>query len=82
MKPFYRWSPLTYQLSVQKCRFRRRWQDKRDSIPFARYQSSKNLPILWYKHRSLIRRTLGEVDPLLQENKAVNLALSAPKSTG
>ena len=60
----------------------RRWQDRRDGIPFARYQSSKNLPILWYKHCSLIRRTLGEVDPLLQENKAVNLALSAPKING
>ena len=30
----------------------------------------------------LIRRTLGRVDPVLQDNKAVNLALAAPKING
>ena len=35
-----------------------------------------------YKHASLIRRRLGNTDLELQENKAVNLALSAPKVNG
>lgn len=37
------------------------------------------LPHVIYSHNSLIRRTLGEVDPQLQENKAVNLSIAAPK---
>jgi len=37
------------------------------------------LPILAYKHTSLIRRKLGDVDMQLQENKAINLALAAPQ---
>ena len=40
------------------------------------------LPISIYKHNSLIRRQLGNVDMQLQENKAVNLALAAPKMNG
>ena len=40
------------------------------------------LPIVIYKHNSLIRRKLGNVDLQLQENKAVNLGLAAPKITG
>ena len=40
---------------------------------------SENFPIVLYKHRSLIRRQLGNVDMHLQENKAVNLSLAAPK---
>ena len=35
-----------------------------------------------YKHKSLIRRQLGDVDMTLQENKAVNLSLAAPKISG
>lgn len=38
--------------------------------------------MLLYSHKSLIRRTLGNSDMQLQENKAVNLQLSAPKVTG
>lgn len=35
-----------------------------------------------YSHKSLIRRKLGNVDMQLQENKAVNLAIAAPKING
>jgi vancomycin resistance protein VanW len=35
-----------------------------------------------YSHSSLIRRRLGDVDPDLQENKATNLALAAPRIDG
>ena len=40
------------------------------------------LPVVIYKHKSLIRRQLGDVDMTLQENKAVNLSLAAPKISG
>lgn len=37
------------------------------------------MPVLVYSHKSLIRRKLGNVDAQLQENKAVNLSIAAPK---
>lgn len=46
---------------------------------FARKKSIEKLPVLIYKHNSLIRRTLGNVDMELQNNKAVNLSIAAPK---
>ena len=39
------------------------------------------LPVVVNRHNSLIRRKLGNVDQRLQENKAVNLSLAAPKLT-
>lgn len=82
MKRFYQWSPLTYRIAVEKGRLVRRVQDRFSDAVFAGVHSEEKLPVLWYQHKSLIRRTLGEVDPVLQENKAVNLALSAPKVNG
>jgi len=38
-----------------------------------------NLPFVVYKHKSLIRRKLGNVNMQLQENKAINLSVAAPK---
>ena len=72
-------SPVTYALSVTLRRLRRygAWL-------FCRHARVKAapLPVVVYAHASLIRRTLGCVDMALQENKAVNLALSAPKVSG
>lgn len=45
---------------------------------FAKAKGEK-LPIVLYQHNSLIRRKLGNVDMQLQENKATNLALAAPR---
>jgi len=42
----------------------------------------ENFPVVVYKHKSLIRRKLGDVDMQLQENKAVNLSIAAPKISG
>jgi len=50
-------------------------------IKFAKTQTD-DLPVLVYKHKSLIRRKLGDVDMQLQENKAVNLAKAAPRVRG
>ena len=42
----------------------------------------EQLPVVAFKHQSLIRRKLGDIDMQLQENKAYNLALSTPKING
>jgi vancomycin resistance protein VanW len=46
---------------------------------YAKTFESNPLPIKIYEHKSLIQRTLGNVDKKLQENKEHNLKLSAPK---
>ena len=51
------------------------------SQEFATSKMDAPLPVLIYRNKSLMRRVLGNVDPLLQENKVINLALSAPKVT-
>lgn len=48
----------------------------------SRLKLEEPLPHIIYSHKSLIRRKLGDVDSQLQENKAVNLSIAAPKVTG
>lgn len=78
-KLFCEISPLTYKISTCKCISVRKLQDIFSKEKFAKSKSEKLLPVVVYKHNSLIRRRLGNVDLQLQENKAVNLAISAPK---
>ncbi len=81
-KLFCEISPLTYKISVFKCIVVKMISDAISKERFAKRFSDELLPVVVYKHSSLIRRTLGNVDPVLQNNKAVNLALSAPKVNG
>ncbi len=81
-KLFCEISPLTYKISVFKCCTVRRVRDLLSRERFAKKKSADKLPVVVYRHSSLIRRTLGNVDPVLQDNKAVNLALSCPKVSG
>ena len=81
-KLFCQISPLTYKVSLFKCRTMRRVRDALSCQRFAKSRQTDPLPVLIYKHNSLIRRTLGNTENVLQENKAVNLALSAPKVNG
>ncbi len=77
-KLFCELSPLTYKVSVIKCQFMRYIKDL-CIRNLATSKSNDLLPFLIYRQRSLIRRKLGDVDPLLQNNKAINLSLAAPK---
>ncbi len=81
-KLFCEISPLTYRISTQKEILKRNVQDLLARPRFAAQKSDEPLPVTVYSHRSLIRRRLGNVDMTLQENKAVNLALAAPKVSG
>ena len=78
-KLFCEISPLTYKISTYKCISVRKIQDTFSKDKFAKSKSEELLPVVVYKHNSLIRRRLGNVDLQLQENKAVNLAIAAPK---
>ena len=78
-KLFCEISPLTYRISTEKEILLRGLKNLRLRSRFAREKSDELLRERLYSHSSLIRRRLGNVDMQLQENKAVNLALAAPK---
>lgn len=78
-KLFCELCPLTYKISVFKGIIARKIKDLPKIKSFAKTKSDSELPSVIYKHSSLIRRTLGNVNLELQENKATNLALSAPR---
>lgn len=78
-KLFCEISPFTYKMSLLKCRVIRHISNSFCFKKFAVKRSSEVLPVLVYSHKSLIRRKLGNVDAQLQENKAVNLSIAAPK---
>ncbi len=78
-KLFCEISPLTYKISTQKEILRRKIKDMLSTANFSSEKSSTKLPYVIYTHKSLIRRKLGQVDQQLQENKAINLSIAAPK---
>lgn len=81
-KLFCELCPAFYHISVAKCRLFRHIEDIIIKPKFAKEKQERKLPVVVYSHKSLIRRKLGNVDLQLQENKAVNLALAAPKVNG
>ncbi len=78
-KLFCEISPAAYKLSVARQIIKRDISDALSGKKFASSKQAERLPVLVYSHNSLIRRRLGSVDMELQNNKAVNLAIAAPK---
>jgi vancomycin resistance protein VanW len=81
-KLFCEISPLTYKISTFKERQKRNIDWLFTNKKYAQTSSKDTLPVEIYKHKSLIRRRLGNIDMQLQDNKAVNLSLAAPKING
>ena len=75
-------SPLTYRISMEKEILKRRLKDLCAGTRFAEERVGESLPVVVYRHKSLIRRRLGNVNMQLQENKAVNLALAVKQIDG
>ena len=74
--------PFTYRLSMEKEILKRHLRDHLHDTHFAKERTTESLPILVYRHNSLIRRRLGNVNMQLQENKATNLALAVKHIDG
>ena len=74
--------PFTYRLSMEKEILKRKVKDLLHKTQFAKQRTETSLPVLVYKHNSLIRRRLGNVNMQLQENKATNLALAVTHIDG
>ena len=81
-KLFCEISPFTYRLSMEKEILKRHIKDMLKGVRFAKKRTQDSLPVVIYRHNSLIRRRLGNVDMQLQENKAVNLALAVKHIDG
>lgn len=81
-KLFCEISPLTYKISMEKCILVRKISNLLSKERFAYKKLEEKLPFVIYKHNSLIRRRLGNVNMDLQNNKAINLGLAAPKISG
>lgn len=81
-KLFCEISPFTYRLSMEKEILKRHLNDWLQKTRFAKVRTEESLPVLIYRHNSLIRRRLGNVNMQLQENKATNLALAVKHIDG
>lgn len=81
-KLFCEISPFTYRISTEKEIMKRHLRDVFKGVHFAKECTQESLPVIIYRHNSLIRRRLGNVDMQLQENKAVNLALAVKHIDG
>lgn len=78
-KLFCEISPFTYAISEKKCIMMRNLINAFTARNLADTRQEKELEYVICRHNSLIRRRLGNVNMQLQENKAVNLSIAAPK---
>lgn len=70
-------------MRIQQKRLFRFVIDLKDKKRFATSKSlSTTFPYTCKKHQSLLRRTLGQSDPKLQENKIINLKIATSKIDG
>ncbi|MDD4844345.1 MAG: VanW family protein [Anaerotignum sp.] len=81
-KLFCEISPLTYEISRQKCILMRRFKNFIGREAFSKAKSLSPLPNEIFSHASLMRRRLGNVNMALQENKVSNLSLAVPLVDG
>ena len=74
--------PFAFWLSRQKGIWQRHLRDAFSPLRFCKERQAASYPVLVFQHESRIRRKLAGVDPVLQNNKATNLALAAPSIDG
>ncbi|MBX3282591.1 MAG: VanW family protein [Acidobacteria bacterium] len=74
--------PIVYHTRIAQKRLFRKISDLAPGKNFAREMQDDDLAVMCSKHSSLLRRTLGNSDPELQENKVVNLGIAAPTIDG
>lgn len=75
-------NPLFYKIATQKETLKRHLQDAACREPFASERSTAKLPNLVSAHQSTVIKRGPGIDPVLQENKAVNIRLACDKLNG
>ena len=81
-KLFCELGPWAWWISLRKVRALRHARNLLSRERIARQKDTTPLPVKVHAHKLLLRRTLGEVDMRMQENKAHNLALAAAAVNG
>lgn len=74
--------PVLYQLRVKQLMLKRYIINLNPGTRYARSIHSKTLAFPVKKHKSILRRVLGNTDPILQENKIVNLQIALRQVNG
>ncbi|MCR8642670.1 VanW family protein [Paenibacillus sp. N1-5-1-14] len=74
--------PVFYHARIKQFQLTRSLRDLISRNKFARDLVHKDLPYSCKKHQSLLRRKLGQSDPMLQENKIINLQLAVKQLNG
>ncbi|MCG7345389.1 VanW family protein [Sporosarcina sp. ACRSL] len=74
--------PFFYYARIEQKRFFRYLKNWRDRKKFAKQKAESSFLFTCKKHQSLLRRRLGNSDPILQENKIVNLSIAASRIDG
>lgn len=74
--------PFFYHARIEQKRVFRSLMNMKDRKGFAKRKSDSTLNYSCKRHQSLLRRKLGDSNPILQENKIVNLTLAADRIDG
>ena len=75
--------PIFYHTRIKQKRLFRFFNNLKERIRFAKHRELSNtFPYTCKKHKSLLRRKLGNSDPQLQENKITNLKIATSKIDG
>lgn len=74
--------PIFYHTRIKQKRLFRRISDFARLHRFASEKQFEQFPFTCKKHQSLLRRRLGNSDPVLQENKITNLKIASPTIDG
>lgn len=74
--------PLVYHARIWQKRCFRQLGDLSKRTKFACETQPDDLPFSCKRHQSLLRRKLGNSDPVLQENKVENLKIACPTIDG
>lgn len=81
-KLFCEINPVCYAISEQKEICKRHLKNKFGKIQFAKTKQAEKLPnVVSAYHSGLIKRGKG-IDPILQQNKAINIALACNQING
>lgn len=74
--------PFIYYVRIEQKRFFRFLKNVKNRKRFAKRKAEVDFHYTCKKHQSLLRRRLGDSDPILQENKIVNLTIAAKRIDG
>lgn len=79
---FSHFHPVIYHTRIWQKRVARSLSDAASGVRFASDKAAADLKFPCKKHQSLLRRKLGDSDPVLQENKITNLKIACPTIDG